>query len=112
MAKKETALPGQKVEKYDTPSQYGSHASMIQHTNADGMPVLRDEHGLYWTYPDRIENRLADPCRYSATHRIVSKPEELHAITDMFGPGAVIQENPARHLQNAAVDDTTIAVRE
>ena len=62
------AVVKQKVEKYQTPSEYGSHASMVEEgTEAeDGWIVLRDEKGLYSTSVDRLDTGLADPRRYNS----------------------------------------------
>ena len=57
-----------KEEKYITPSDFGSHASMVEEgTEAeDGWVVLRDEKGLYSTSVDRLDTGLADPRRYDS----------------------------------------------
>ena len=66
------AVVKQKVEKYKTPSEYGSHASMVEEgTEAeDGWIILRDEKGLYSTSVDRLDTGLADPRRYNS-NRVV-----------------------------------------
>ena len=71
MAYKQAAVK-QKAEKYKTPSEYGSHASMVEEgTEAeDGWIVLRDEKGLYSTSVDRLDTGLADPRRYNS-NRVV-----------------------------------------
>ena len=58
----------QKKETYPYPSRHGSHASMIDEEQTseltdEKMVVLKDEHGLYVTYRNRIDNGLADPKR-------------------------------------------------
>ncbi len=58
----------QKKEDYLYPSRYGSHASMIDEEKTseltdEKMVVLKDEHGMYITYKDRLDNGLADPKR-------------------------------------------------
>ena len=57
-----------KVEKYITPSEYGSHLSMCEEGTVaeDGWIVLRDEKGLYSTTVDRLDTGLADPRRYDS----------------------------------------------
>ena len=87
-----------KNEKYLFPSLYGSHASMIIGERDDGCLVLKDEFGEYWTWKDRIDNKLADPSRYSSSHRIVKNHEELRAVEDRWGPGAVLEEQSAKNL--------------
>ena len=64
-----------KPEKYKTPSEYGSHASMVEEgTEAeDGWIVLRDEKGLYSTSVDRLDTGLADPRRYNTNRVVESK---------------------------------------
>ena len=66
------AVARQKTEKYITPSEYGSHLSMLEEgTEAeDGWIVLRDEKGLYSTSVDRLDTGLADPRRYNS-NRVV-----------------------------------------
>jgi len=66
------AVVKKKEEKYKTPSEYGSHASMVEEgTEAeDGWIVLRDEKGLYSTSVDRLDTGLADPRRYNS-NRVV-----------------------------------------
>ena len=88
------AAPVAKNEKYSYPSLYGSHISMKIADREDGTVICRDEFGEYWTYKDRLDNHLADPCRYSASHRLVKTKEEAHAVTDRWGPGVVYSLPP------------------
>ncbi|RDJ35413.1 MAG: hypothetical protein DWQ19_11395 [Crenarchaeota archaeon] len=58
-----------KESKPEYPSQFGSHASMIDQEATDqlGNPdrvVLKDDHGVYETDRNRLDNGLADPNRY------------------------------------------------
>ena len=55
MAKKES--------KYEYPSHFGSHASMVVKDNKDGTVVCKDNHGEYTTFQNRLDNGMADPCR-------------------------------------------------
>jgi len=66
------AVVRQKVEKYKTPSEFGSHASMAEEweVSEDGWVVLRDEKGVYRTTVDRLDTGLADPRRYDS-NRVV-----------------------------------------
>lgn len=56
-----------------TPSPYGSHTSMIVDLDAENIDhnvpsdkiICQDEKGFYITYKNRIDNGLADPCRYA-----------------------------------------------
>jgi len=61
-------LPGQQA-KYQYPSRFGSHRSMVLKDNEDGTVVCQDEFGEYTTTRDRLDNGCADPVRY-ALHRI------------------------------------------
>jgi 2-iminoacetate synthase ThiH len=61
------------VRTLETPSAYGSHSSMIvdldndakNHNVPNDKVVCKDERGYYVTYKNRIDNNLADPCRYA-----------------------------------------------
>ena len=56
----------------DTPSQFGSHASMLVEGKTGPEPgtvVLLDENGEYWTYASRLDNGLADPKRTATRGR-------------------------------------------
>lgn len=61
------------VRTIETPSPYGSHSSMVVDINsiAEGHNVpkdkviCQDERGYYVTYKKRIDNNMADPCRYA-----------------------------------------------
>jgi hypothetical protein len=51
------------------PSVFGSHASMIDEDETNKLDdptlvVLRDEHGLYTTERNKLDNGTADPNRY------------------------------------------------
>ena len=57
----------------ETPSAFGSHSSMIvdiddlakNHNVPKDKVVCKDEKGYYVTYKNRIDNGMADPCRYA-----------------------------------------------
>lgn len=61
------------VRTLETASAYGSHSSMIvdldndakNHNVPNDKVVCKDERGYYVTYKNRIDNNLADPCRYA-----------------------------------------------
>jgi len=61
------------VRTIDTPSPYGSHSSMVvniqqkvsNHNIPSDKVICEDEKGYYITYKNRIDNGLADPCRYA-----------------------------------------------
>lgn len=61
------------VRNIETPSPYGSHSSMLVDINDEakghnvpkGKVICKDERGYYVTYKNRIDNGLADPCRYA-----------------------------------------------
>lgn len=61
------------VRTISTPSSYGSHSSMIvdidseakNHNVPKDKVICQDERGYYVTYKNRIDNGLADPCRYA-----------------------------------------------
>jgi hypothetical protein len=65
-------IGGGKKEKYPYPSQYGSHASMVdndataQLTDEQAV-VCMDEGGWYVTLKRRLDNGLADPNRHNNT---------------------------------------------
>ncbi len=70
------------VPKY--PSQFGSHASMIdieatEALNDPKLVVLVDEHGPYTTGKDRLDDGLADPKRYSENRIINLKPVKVES---------------------------------
>ena len=57
-----------KEPKYPYPSQFGSHASMVEEEFPQEdvrMVVCRDERGLYRTPKARLDNGVADPNRYA-----------------------------------------------
>ena len=61
--------PADKTPKVSYPSQFGSHASMIDEEATKNLDnpsrvVLKDEHGLYETDRYRLDSKLADPNRY------------------------------------------------
>jgi len=61
------------VRTITTPSPYGSHSSMIVDIDSEARghnvprdkTICKDEKGYYVTYKSRIDNGLADPCRYA-----------------------------------------------
>ena len=61
------------VRTITTPSPYGSHKSMVVdidneakgHNVPKDKVICQDERGYYVTYKKRIDNGLADPCRYA-----------------------------------------------
>ena len=93
-------------KQYPYPSLYGSHISMVIGEGENDTVTCKDEYGDYWTYKDRLDNKLADPCRYSASHRLVTTRDELFQITQIFGPGATISPS-ARNLQGP-IPDTSV----
>lgn len=54
-----------KQEKYNYPSRFGSHKSMVVKDNSDGTVVCEDEFGEYTTFTNRIDSGLSDPNRYA-----------------------------------------------
>lgn len=77
MAKK--FVPAEKATTPKFPSLFGSHASMIDEALTKGlcetlghdkMVVLIDEHGAYTTERNRLDNKLADPNRYSGRVKV------------------------------------------
>lgn len=60
-----------KPKKSDYPSQYGSHASMIDEEATAKLKdpsrvICKDDHGLYETDRSRLDSGLADPNRYGS----------------------------------------------
>jgi len=61
------------VRTIETPSPYGSHSDMVvdidQQAKGHNIPkdkvICKDERGYYITFKNRIDNGLADPCRYA-----------------------------------------------
>lgn len=61
------------VRIFNTPSPYGSHSSMVVdldsvakgHNVPNDKIICEDEKGYYITYKNRIDNGMADPCRYA-----------------------------------------------
>ena len=69
MAKKTFSKTDEK-RKAEYPSDYGSHASMIDEEATKALKdrtkvVLRDDQGTYITERKRLDSGLADPNRYS-----------------------------------------------
>lgn len=65
-----------------TPSQFGSHASMISEewtakVTDSKYVVLEGDFGFYVTTKDRIDDRLADPARYASAEYRAKKLTEL-----------------------------------
>lgn len=73
-----------KAEKYNYPSVYGSHASMVVCQNEDGTVTCADEFGEYKTDPKRLDNGCSDPNRYDSSRPGIRRwlgehvPEEPH----------------------------------
>ncbi len=75
---KKSKAPGAKTPAKDekttikTPSEFGSHASMVVQTSPAHLlaqcgpdeVVCQDNHGFYITKKSRLDNGLADPNRY------------------------------------------------
>lgn len=61
------------VRTIETPSPYGSHLDMVvdidEQAQGHNIPkdkvICKDERGYYITFKNRIDNGLADPCRYA-----------------------------------------------
>jgi len=61
------------VRTIETPSPYGSHSNMVvdidEQAQGHNIPkdkaICKDERGYYITFKNRIDNGLADPCRYA-----------------------------------------------
>lgn len=61
------------VRNIDTPSPYGTHSSMVVDIDSEAkghnIPkdkvICKDENGYYITFKNRIDNGMADPCRYA-----------------------------------------------
>jgi hypothetical protein len=75
-----------KEEKFKFPSHFGSHASMIdaeatEALNDAALVVLKDEHGLYATLRNRLDNKEADPNRYvtARLHKLFARKEDKKA---------------------------------
>lgn len=71
------------VEKFQYPSHFGSHASMIDEAataelNDPEYVVLKDEHGLYKTERKKLDNKESDPNRYreSRLGRLFNRKED------------------------------------
>lgn len=59
----------EKAVKYQYPSYFGSHSSMVVEDCGENHVVCEDEHGKYLTERWRINSGLADPNR-CAQHRL------------------------------------------
>ena len=71
MAKYRRHVPA-KQESYPYPTRFGSHRSMVDEDKTadlddDSKVVLQDEHGFYTTETVRLDNKLADPNRYTGS---------------------------------------------
>lgn len=84
MAKKSGGAPPDKEVRVKYPSQFGSHASMIDQEATDklGDPdrvVIKDEFGLYETERFRLDSGTADPNRYKTSRlsRMFSNKEKV-----------------------------------
>ena len=61
------------VRTIETTSPYGSHSNMVvdidEQAQGHNIPkdkvICKDERGYYITFKNRIDNGLADPCRYA-----------------------------------------------
>lgn len=61
------------IRNIETPTPYGSHSSMVVdidnqakgHNVPKDKVICKDEKGYYVTYKNRIDNGMADPCRYA-----------------------------------------------
>lgn len=65
MAKESKKQHEGKSTKITTPSQFGSHKSMVVKELDNQMVVCRDDTHEYITYRSRLDSGLADPRRYS-----------------------------------------------
>jgi len=61
--KQKTNKENAKVKTINTPSQFGSHKSMVIEELADGMVLCEDPYGQYKTHVSRLDNGEADPAR-------------------------------------------------
>ena len=52
-----------KLVQVNTPSPYGSHASMVVEEVDETFVICEDGYGKYQTRRDRLDNGLADPSR-------------------------------------------------
>lgn len=75
MAKKQRFVNINNQPQRTTPSEFGSHASMINEDAqarlvelhvADNLVILTDDYGDYVTTRDRLDSGLADPNRYDS----------------------------------------------
>lgn len=68
MAAKSKKIETKSTEAYKYPSYHGSHKSMIveNHVVADDkFVVCKDDDGMYVTEKKNLDNRMADPYRFS-----------------------------------------------
>lgn len=65
MAKESKKQNEGKSTKITTPSQFGSHKSMVVKELDNQMVICRDDTHEYITYRSRLDSGLADPRRYS-----------------------------------------------
>lgn len=72
MPSKNSRVKKTPTAKYEYPSRFGSHSSMIVKDNEDGTSTLKDEFGGYTTPNSRINSGLSDSNRY-ASDRIAGK---------------------------------------
>jgi len=82
MAKKSKG-PAEKQEKFQYPSHFGSHTSMIDAEATEkledvSLVVLKDEHGSYTTEKIRLDDGCADPNRYptSRLNKLFARKED------------------------------------
>ena len=75
--------PAEKQEKFNFPSHFGSHSSMIDAEATEklgdvNLVVLNDEHGSYTTEKIRLDNGCADPNRYESKrlHKLFVRKED------------------------------------
>ena len=69
--------------KYDYPSVFGSHSSMVDEEETKklddpNLVALKDEFGIYVTERARLDTRLADPNRYPSSRlgKLLSRSKE------------------------------------
>lgn len=71
MAKKATKERLDTSKRVTTPTRYGSHSCMVDESivSPEGMVACKDDEGVYMTYRNRLDNGLADACRYDMNYR-------------------------------------------
>lgn len=82
MAKKKVIIPEVKA-KYEYPSRYGTHSSMIlkEETEDIGMEevvICKDEYGKYATTTRHVDSGMADPNRYLFPKKREAVLKRLH----------------------------------